>query len=100
MPRRARNCTPRCRSRRVSPLRRGRLSPTHATRTGHWWDPLRNDTSPMPDPARRGLVYAYPGSLRPPDTYREAALRFANNLSYEVTAKPVSEKLSVLELQS
>eukprot|EP00966_Prymnesium_polylepis_P094994 2199540-Prymnesium_polylepis.1 len=45
---------------------------THATRTGHRWNPLRNDTSPTPDPAHRGLDYAYPGSFRPPDTYREA----------------------------
>ena len=35
---------------------------------GCGWDPSRNDKSPTPDPAHRGLVYAYPGSFRPPDT--------------------------------
>eukprot|EP00966_Prymnesium_polylepis_P172771 3995701-Prymnesium_polylepis.1 len=43
------------------------------------WDPSRNDKSPTPDPARRGMLTL--GPFRPPDTYREAALRFANNLS-------------------
>ena len=70
----------------------GRLA--RAPRAGpRRWDPSRNDTTPTPDPARRGLVYAYPGSFRPPDTYREAALRFANNLSYVLRKAYIGMKL-------